>query len=103
MVLGVVLILQILWLEPFLNWLLFGIVLSGICVVVFLILWIVRKIVSVIPCAYSLGAFWVFILATNSAQNPGVPIHFWIGLYCGWLMLALAFIQVFYEVIKKGK
>lgn len=56
--------------------------------------------ISKVPTTYSLGAFISFTIGTTVILGLETPMHSWIGLIGGYLLLSLSIIQAMFDMRK---
>lgn len=81
-----------------------GYILGGVFIVIFRILWKMKKM-SWIPLAYSVGALITLNIGASFTIGtaPDLPIHSQIRLAGASLLLVIAIIQSFYDTKQKIK
>ncbi|MFX1579390.1 MAG: hypothetical protein ACFFBJ_07045 [Promethearchaeota archaeon] len=80
---------------------LIGFVLSIVFIMVFQSSFASSKGISSVPTTYSVGALLAFIIGTTVIIGLETPIHSWIGLIGGYLLLSLSIIQSLFDIQKQ--
>ena len=79
---------------------LIGFVLSIVFIMLFQSSFASSKGISSVPTIYSVGALLAFIIGTTVIIGLETPIHSWIGLIGGYLLLSLSIIQSLFDIRK---
>ncbi|MFW9833056.1 MAG: hypothetical protein ACFFEK_03590 [Candidatus Thorarchaeota archaeon] len=79
---------------------LIGFVLSIVFIIMFQSSFASSKGISSVPTTYSVGALLAFIIGTTVIIGLETPIHSWIGLIGGYLLLSLSIIQSLFDIRK---
>jgi hypothetical protein len=80
-----------------------GIIMSAIMAIILIAAWVGVNRISWVPVIYSFSAFFIFHFCAFVIMGPTLPplpLYTWVGFFGGYLLLGLAYVQTFYELLK---